>query len=158
MTIITIGLALTAVVIIFTEFVGKGQQTKASPISRQRIFHASRWIKAIVLLEITLSLSIWGYPYFVANTPSAFLLYGSLSLLFITIGIAAYIRLNKVYVAVDRDVVVYFDGKKENRVNRHEIQSVYVSTGYMVVDCGRIPRLAIPLVFENNRKMLEVLQ
>ena len=61
-------------------------------------------------------------------------------------------------VMIDADEITYSAILGGFRVRLREIQKVWVSNGYIVIDDGSKPRKVIPLMFENTGLIIAMLE
>jgi hypothetical protein len=78
--------------------------------------------------------------------------------IFFLIGCGAVWELRSAHVIVDSETVEFKYGRVVKRVRRSDIKKVYTANGFMVLDTGTVPRIAIPLIFSESRQLFSLLK
>lgn len=159
----TIGLIVAVIfgsLFLITIYTGSSAARAQEPNADEssvEVFKIAGWVRLLIISEILMSGSFLLLPFFTIQTKSSWLLFGILSAVFFTIGAIAYYKASKMFVHLDPKVLKYHDGSKLNQVERENVLKVYLSSGFIVVDTGEIPRLTIPLVFGNSQRLYSML-
>jgi|ERR1043165_3081663 hypothetical protein len=88
----------------------------------------------------------------------AWIFFISLAMIFLAITLTASLRLPSTHVTVDNEVVQFAYGKTVKTIRRSDLKKVYTSNGFIVLDTGTIPRLAIPMIFSQTKQLYWLLQ
>jgi hypothetical protein len=88
----------------------------------------------------------------------SWIFFGSLGGLFVIAAILGVRQFRSASVVITSTQVFLHYGSTQWSVERADIKRVYVATGYIVIDCGVVPRRLIPLVFRGNARIVALLR
>ena len=125
-------------------------------------YTASKWAYIAVIIEIIGSASLLLFPYYQEESDSAWILYGSFSFIFLMIGVVGFVQIASAKVDLFDESLRICRLFKTYEVNLSEIKKYYWVGGYLVIDCGAIPRLLVPFYIKGfhsalNRRLSKVL-
>jgi len=119
-------------------------------------FKVSALIKVLLCAEIALSvlMIVWAWK----MGSGGLALVGAVGVILLSIGIAGLYYSGKARIAVSGEKVTYDNGHSRKVVRLDNIKSIWVASGYLVIDEGSIPRVTIPLIFSGNYKLIAMLR
>jgi len=119
-----------------------------------KTYKASKWVYLAVIIQIIGSVSLLLFPYYQQGSNSSWILYGSFSLLFLIVGVIAFVQvLNAKVILFDESVRIY-RFLKTDEVSLSEIKKCYWVGGYLVIDCGSRPRPLVPFYIKGFHREL----
>lgn len=119
-------------------------------------FRVSSLIKILLWAEITMSVLIIVWAWRMGSGGLAFV--GTIGMLLLSIGIAGLYYSGKARIALSGEKVTYDNGHSRKVIRLDNIKSIWVASGYLVIDEGVIPRVTIPLIFSGNHKLISMLR
>jgi hypothetical protein len=120
-------------------------------------FRILGWLKVFFLagLSMPVLFIVWGWR--IGWGGLAFI--GTIGVIFLSMGIAALYYSVKAKITISSEQVTYYDGRREKAVRLDNIKFVSVANGFLFVhEDATNRRVAIPLIFSGNSKLIATLR
>lgn len=96
--------------------------------------------------------------FFPKSDLGSWVMYLSVSLIFMVLSGLSLWKTKTAYVLVENRVLYLKDGFKRQEVDLHNVKSVIVKGGYVILDEGKIPRVIIPRIFSDMKGLVEAIR
>ena len=122
----------------------------------EKEFRASRVLNIVMYLCLSVPIVFFYIAY--TGIPFGYIFPGIIGAIFLICNILGICLLRRVKVIFRENEVVYHDGYKEKIISFQEIKNVWVVNGFICIDTGKIPRFTIFLMFQDNHKIVALLE
>src|SRR6266481_5173917 len=158
LTLAGIFVVLYGVPAIYSALVGRPTH-RIEVTSLPHRFRASRFCYLLLSLFFVMVGGICCLGLLVKNLhPSGRLSIFGFGAIFFAIGCGAIWELRSADVVVDSETVKFKYGRVIKTIRRSDIKKVYSANGFVVLDTGTAPRIAIPMLFSDSRQLFSLLK